>query len=69
MPALTQICPIFWLQALRAWSLIMSDAGKSSANKETRQAKFGHYLSAAYFLGMPAKFGGPDVQGVAPGNK
>eukprot|EP00983_Pelagomonas_calceolata_P025150 790826-Pelagomonas_calceolata.AAC.1 len=64
-PALAQILPMFWLSAAlrQKWC----EQGKQASTV------FGHNLSmrtcSACFLGMPANFGGPGEQGVAPGEQ
>eukprot|EP00983_Pelagomonas_calceolata_P086784 1156832-Pelagomonas_calceolata.AAC.8 len=56
----------------RAWSLMRaSDRQKWCKHGSQTSTLFGHNLRkrtcSESFLGKPAKFGGPDVQGVAAG--
>eukprot|EP00967_Tisochrysis_lutea_P090271 scaffold129045_cov15-Tisochrysis_lutea.AAC.1 len=61
-------------KALRAWSL-MSASGRQKRCRLGNQVSTmrGHNLSmkicSACFLGMSARFGGPKVQDVAPGEQ
>eukprot|EP00983_Pelagomonas_calceolata_P038241 1136716-Pelagomonas_calceolata.AAC.2 len=61
-------------KAFKAWPLMSVSAGqKRCEHGKQASTKFGQNLSMkkcpACFLGIPAGFGGPGVQGVAPGEQ